>query len=729
MATPTPRVASLTALSAGLALSLLSPMAAAQVRVVSWNISFYGGGRASDIQTITYGTNPANGLSMRPDVIAAQEFTSSAALTDFRTILNAAPGSPGDWAAAPWIDGADTESVLVYRTTKLQLVGTKTIAVGSGVSTNQPRNTYRYDLRPVGYTAPAATFAIYNVHMKAGETSTDIARRLVESQRIRTNAEGTDTNGPATGLPAGYRFMVAGDMNTQTSSQSAYVEFIGSQVNNTGRFFDPIKTPGSWNNSSLYRFVHTQDPAGAGGMDDRHDQILVSSTLIDADGLDYVGNSSIAYSTSTWNDPNHSYRSYGNDGTSFNLTLKTTGNTMVGPTIAQDLIDVCVGAGHLPVYLDLRVPAEIATTTLAIDFGTVTQGATAPTFNLGVANAGNEALFGTVAGKSIDDLDYTLAVVSTPVGSFTAPAGSFTDAAGGAANSHFITFPTSVAGVKTGTLTINSNSPDEPARVITLTGTVVPPNAAPNSDAGPDQTVTDADGSGTEPVALDGTDSLDPDGTIGSYVWTEGATQIATGASPTVGLSVGVHTIVLTVTDDDLAIDTDTVVITVNPPANLPPTADAGLDQILTDSDNSGSETVILDGDASVDSDGTIANYRWEEGATILSDGPASNPAVSLPVGVHLITLTITDDDLATATDTVTITVEAGASGCGSTDFDGDGDAATDADIEAFFAVIGGLPCPTGTCASIDFDGDGDEGTDADIEAFFRVIGGGPCVL
>jgi len=31
------------------------------------------------------------------------------------------------------------------------------------------------------------------------------------------------------------------------------------------------------------------------------------------------------------------------------------------------------------------------------------------------------------------------------------------------------------------------------------------------------------------------------------------------------------------------------------------------------------------------------------------------------------------------------------------------------------------------TCGSLDFDGDGDAGTDADVEAFFRVIGGGSC--
>ena len=61
---------------------------------------------------------------------------------------------------------------------------------------------------------------------------------------------------------------------------------------------------------------------------------------------------------------------------------------------------------------------------------------------------------------------------------------------------------------------------------------------------------------------------------------------------------------------------------------------------------------------------------------------------------------------------------------CTDTDFDGDGDSATDADIEAFFSVLGGTGCPTGTCGSTDFDGDGDEGTDSDIEAFFAAIGG-----
>jgi hypothetical protein len=75
----------------------------------------------------------------------------------------------------------------------------------------------------------------------------------------------------------------------------------------------------------------------------------------------------------------------------------------------------------------------------------------------------------------------------------------------------------------------------------------------------------------------------------------------------------------------------------------------------------------------------------------------------------------------------VTTTPFVGGSPCGTADFDGDGDIGTDADIEAFFACLGGQCCPTCDPHGADFDGDGDIGTDADIESFFRVLAGGPC--
>jgi uncharacterized membrane protein len=91
-----------------------------------------------------------------------------------------------------------------------------------------------------------------------------------------------------------------------------------------------------------------------------------------------------------------------------------------------------------------------------------------------------------------------------------------------------------------------------------LSGTNLPPVAA----AGPDQTVECASHHGTD-VALDGSGSNDPDGTIAKYEWFEGDALVASGAAPTVLLGMGVHNLRLVVTDNAGATDDDGVVITV----------------------------------------------------------------------------------------------------------------------------------------------------------------------
>ncbi len=92
-------------------------------------------------------------------------------------------------------------------------------------------------------------------------------------------------------------------------------------------------------------------------------------------------------------------------------------------------------------------------------------------------------------------------------------------------------------------------------------------NQPPVANAGSDQTVTDSNGNGFENVSLNGSGSTDADGTITTYVWSEGGSPIATGATPAVNFAVGTHTITLTVTDNQGATDTDIVVVTVNPPS------------------------------------------------------------------------------------------------------------------------------------------------------------------
>lgn len=346
----TPRLVALSS-----AVLIVVPMSIGQsLRVAAWNISNYTGGRVADIGNAVYGS--FQGRSFRPDVILGSEIGSSSAAASFVSALNTAAGSPGDWAAsfdtANPLGGASStnDTALFYRTSKLSIIGSPLIvspagSIGSG-PTQAPRITYRWDAAIVGNANAGERVALYGNHMKSGDSSTDKARRAATVNAIRDDANN---------LSASYQFLYGGDMNMQSSNEAEYQTLVGSAADNSGRFKDPINTTGTWNNSSSFRFVHTQDPSGAGGMDDRFDQILLGGGLVDGVGTDYVGNSNLAYSTSTWDDPNHSYRSWGNDGASFNAGLTVTGNSMVGASIAQSLINTATtGGGHLPVFLDLR---------------------------------------------------------------------------------------------------------------------------------------------------------------------------------------------------------------------------------------------------------------------------------------------------------------------------------------------------------------------------------------
>lgn len=123
-------------------------------------------------------------------------------------------------------------------------------------------------------------------------------------------------------------------------------------------------------------------------------------------------------------------------------------------------------------------------------------------------------------------------------------------------------------------------------------------NQSPSSSAGLDQTFADNDNSGSESVTLDGSASTDSDGTIVSYMWTENEVEIATGATPTVDLAVGTHTITLTVTDDDGLTATDEVVITVNAPPAFGVTSltliNADTDTDIRTVSSTGTETIDI---------------------------------------------------------------------------------------------------------------------------------------
>ena len=110
---------------------------------------------------------------------------------------------------------------------------------------------------------------------------------------------------------------------------------------------------------------------------------------------------------------------------------------------------------------------------------------------------------------------------------------------------------------------VNGGDPDPNKEKLGWAGNSTPvDNQPPLANAGPDQTLSDTDGNGTASVTLDGSLSTDDKG-VTSYIWTIGTTEIATGQQPNVELTVGTHTITLTVSDAEGLKGSDLVTVTV----------------------------------------------------------------------------------------------------------------------------------------------------------------------
>ncbi len=429
-------------LTAALLLGVFAAPAHA-LRVVTWNLLAY-----DDLAVPVRRPHMLQIVSgLVPDVMIVQELFSPAAADSFANLLKfMLPAKVWKGGGGTYL--ATTQSALYYDS--LQVSHGNLVALATG----GPRQVLAALIRPNGYKANAASFRVYSVHFKAGNGAT------VPTDSSTRTAECTSLRNSLNTAPAGTNLLLGGDSNFYGSFETGYARLTESQADNDGRLRDPLTLAGLWNNPA-YAPYHTQSPCAgspcvgsSGGMDDRFDLFLHSYSLNDGLGLDVVGGGLPS-----------GYGPYGNDGQHFNDSIDGSGfNNAVPLFVAAALRQA---SDHLPVIATLRLPAKLATVS-ELAFGDVLVGS-APSQSLAVDN---------LPAPPAATLSYSLAA---PAG-FTAPGGTFNNTAAAPADVHAIVMLAGSVGVKTGTLTINSNDLDTTAKAVLLSGRVLA-HAVPSLDS------------------------------------------------------------------------------------------------------------------------------------------------------------------------------------------------------------------------------------------------------
>jgi len=111
-------------------------------------------------------------------------------------------------------------------------------------------------------------------------------------------------------------------------------------------------------------------------------------------------------------------------------------------------------------------------------------------------------------------------------------------------------------------------------------------NIAPTADAGEDIIVTDMNGTGSASVTLSAENSFDEDGEIIKYSWLENGSILDTNVTATINFDLGIHFVLLQVTDNEGGVGVDTVKVEVKGSGNYS----------LSFNDNSNDEVVLITG-------------------------------------------------------------------------------------------------------------------------------------
>jgi len=181
------------------------------------------------------------------------------------------------------------------------------------------------------------------------------------------------------------------------------------------------------------------DGGSTGGIDDRFDLQIVTSGLLDGEGLSYLGPTSTGLSGLQ-----HSYQAFGNDGVSYNQRIN---NTYAGRSQSATVLDALYNfSDHLPVVADYQLPAVLGYVLddipLTLQLGEA--------FNLGLTVL-NDA--DVVAAIGADELDFSISTTGSITGAFEGIATALS-----AGLNYDLALDTSTLGLHTGMLTIASSS-------------------------------------------------------------------------------------------------------------------------------------------------------------------------------------------------------------------------------------------------------------------------------
>jgi hypothetical protein len=391
-----------------LAAAVVVPVAAAraQIRIVSYNTetAFNANGTPNPgLQNVLAGIGTENfsGIAKRADLLCLTEQDNNTGtstlqiLAQMNTLYGAGTYAKGNLISGSTFNPNNDSSALIYDTTKFTLVAEK--LVGTPSTSGMPRQEIRYQLRPIGYTS-SSDFYVYVGHYKANGGADDMARRNVEAQTIRADANT---------LPAGSRILYTGDFNlTGGTSEAAWSTLTAA---GNGQAIDPKN--GSWANGNL-----TWSTTGLGS---RLDFQFQTAPTNDGHGVSMI---------------NGSYRAFTNNG-----GIPSGGQSP--NSFVRSASD------HYPVVADYRYPAKMSMSVGSVP-STVIVGASVPV-NVTISNAAPVSV-----AIGADGLDYTVSGTASLTGS-----GVGTNLlALSAGNAHALALDTSSVGLRSGTVVATSSS-------------------------------------------------------------------------------------------------------------------------------------------------------------------------------------------------------------------------------------------------------------------------------